>query len=198
MYSIRKYEPRDEPALLRCRVLSLLDSSYFDDVWTSKPAYANPCLELVAENKGQIVGLIDVEAESAPGTICSERAGPRAMIWSIGVLPESRREGIARALVAASVEWARGQGVAYLEAWTRDDAWVRAWYDALGFRKFQSYWHAYFSDETARLVFSSRNPKLRVQTVFTHLLESPSTLGAETPSRLHRCHGYELPISSWR
>lgn len=198
MCNIRRYEPRDEGAWLRCRALSFLDTAYFDDVWTSKPSYENPSLEVVAEKGGHLAGLIEVEKEVEPGTVCSKRSGPRAMIWSIGVLPEYRRQGIGRALVAAAVQWAQDEALAYLEAWTRDDAWVQAWYEALGFQQFDSYWHVYLKDDAAERTFPSKHPALRPKAVFAHLLEAPAVLGTAKPDRIHQCCGYELQVSSLR
>jgi hypothetical protein len=68
---IRRYETKDETGWLRCRVLSFLDTAYFDNVLREKEKYENPSLELVAEENNQIVGLIDVEYETEPKTICS-------------------------------------------------------------------------------------------------------------------------------
>ena len=53
-----------------CRVLSFLDSAFFDDVRRSKEHYEHASIELVAEREGEIVGLIDVECETEPGTVC--------------------------------------------------------------------------------------------------------------------------------
>ena len=48
---IRKYEDKDELGWVRCRVLSFLDSAYFDNVLQKKEHYNNPSLELVADSK---------------------------------------------------------------------------------------------------------------------------------------------------
>ena|SRR5215211_198025 len=82
---IRPYEPSDEEAWLRCRVLSFLGGAYFDDVAREKERYERPAIELVAEEDGEVVGLIDVECEEAPGSVCSERPGLAGMIWHLAV-----------------------------------------------------------------------------------------------------------------
>ncbi|MFC1572175.1 GNAT family N-acetyltransferase [Candidatus Eisenbacteria bacterium] len=194
MHSLRPYQSTDEPAWLRCRVLAFLDSAYYDDVLKAKPVHSNPSLDLVAEANGAIVGLIDVEHEVEPDTLCSARPGPRAMIWTVAVLPEYRKQGIARELVEHTVEWAKDRGVRFLEAWTRDDPWVLAWYEAMGFRRFMSYWHLIYN-EGAKEQFKSRNPAVRPQKVFAHLLESPKKL-EHLPDGMHECSGFELAISS--
>ena len=61
MVTIRSYEPADESGWLRCRVLAFLDSAFFDAVEREKERYARPAIELVAEEGGEIVGLLDLE-----------------------------------------------------------------------------------------------------------------------------------------
>lgn len=60
---IRDYEDADELQWLRCRVVSFLDSSYYNDVLTRHEKYENDFISLVAEEKGEIIGLIEVEIE---------------------------------------------------------------------------------------------------------------------------------------
>lgn len=67
---IRKYEDKDELGWVRCRVLSFLDSAYFDNVLQKKEHYNNPSLELVAEINDKIVGLLDIEYQKDKGTVC--------------------------------------------------------------------------------------------------------------------------------
>lgn len=59
----RKYNSSDNLEWVRCRVLSFLDSAYFDNVLKEKEHYQKPSIELVAEENGRIVGLIDVKYE---------------------------------------------------------------------------------------------------------------------------------------
>ncbi len=68
---IREYTPQDELGWLRCRVLSFLDSSYYNDVLTHRECYENDSVCLVAEENEKIIGLIDAEIEKEPGSLCS-------------------------------------------------------------------------------------------------------------------------------
>jgi hypothetical protein len=68
---IRSYRESDETGWLRCSVLSFLDTAYFDSVFRQKPSYDHPAIELVAEIDGLIVGVIDVECEDSPGSVCT-------------------------------------------------------------------------------------------------------------------------------
>ena len=140
---IRPYEVADERAWLECRVLAFLDSAYFDSVEREKQGYERPAVELVAEREGRIVGLIDVECEVEPGTVCWHRPGLGGMIWHLAVLPELRRRGIASRLLETAEQAAQRHGVERLEAWTRDDDWVRRWYESRDFDRIYSYLHVY-------------------------------------------------------
>src|SRR6266496_3420257 len=140
-FVVRPYRAADEQGWLRCRVLSFLGSAFFDDVRREKEHYENPSLELVADDGGEIVGLIDVECEETPGTVCSDRPGLAGMIWHVAVHPDHQRRGIATALLREAERRAADRGLVRLEAWTRDDAHVQAWYESRGFAQVDSYLH---------------------------------------------------------
>ena len=122
---------------------SFLGSAYYDDVRTEKEPYEGPSIALVAEAAGEIVGLIDVELEREPGTVCSEREGVGGMIWHVATHPDHQRRGVATALLAEAERLARAEGLVRFEAWTRDDAHVHAWYESHGFELVDSYLHVY-------------------------------------------------------
>src|SRR5690625_7556155 len=87
---IRHYRKGDEVGWVRCRVLSFLDTAYFDNVLKEKEKYANPAIELVAEEEGQIIGILDVEYEEKERSVCSRGTGLGGMIWHIAVHPDVR------------------------------------------------------------------------------------------------------------
>ena len=122
---IRPYRDADERGWVICRALSFLDTAFFDDVRPRKERYEGEAIELVAERDGQIVGLIDVECESEPGTICEDRPGLGGMIWHLAVHPDHQRRGIATALLREAEQTAGARGVERFEAWTRDDDGTR-------------------------------------------------------------------------
>ncbi len=64
---IRQYEEKDEKGWIRCRVLSFLDTAYYDHVLQEKEKFNNPAIELVTVIDGQIVGLLDIEYEAEEG-----------------------------------------------------------------------------------------------------------------------------------
>jgi len=166
MLTIRSYEPADEVGWLRCRVLSLLDSAFFDAVEREKERYAQPAIELVADDGGEIVGLLDLEVELAPGVL-ADRPGRGGMIWHLAVHPDHQRQGIAAALLEEAEQRARERGLERLEAWTRDDAHVQRWYETHGFTLIDGYLHVYLERDDLRAL-DGQVGDLRLVKAFAH------------------------------
>jgi ribosomal protein S18 acetylase RimI-like enzyme len=196
--SIRPYTPADEVQWVRCRVLAFLDSAYFDDVERSKPQYGHPAIELVAEHpSGTIVGFMDVECEEAPGTVCSGRPGLGGMIWNIGVHPDYRRRGIASDLLTRAIELGRRRELVRLEAWTRDDPPVLAWYRSQGFHLVDRYLHVYLDAREAKASFSSRIADLVPIRVYAHYGEQCEFESIRSQfTRVHDCQLFELNLEA--
>ena len=57
---IRDYQIEDETSWVRCRVLSFLDTAYYDIVAREKERYQHPSIELVAVENGVVIGLLDI------------------------------------------------------------------------------------------------------------------------------------------
>ncbi|AIY76718.1 acetyltransferase family protein [Bacillus cereus] len=51
------------------------------------------------------------------------------MIWHIAVHPDYARQGIGESLLKAAEKRAIDLNLNRFEAWTRDDGWVRSWYE---------------------------------------------------------------------
>jgi len=196
-YSIRPYAPADETGWVRCRVLSFLDSAYFDDVAQEKTRYDNPAIELVAEDiAGAITGFIDIECEETSGAVCSGRPGLAGMIWNIGVHPDHRARGLASKLLERAAGLARDRGIVRLEAWTRDDPEALAWYQAQGFRLIDTYLHVYLDYDEAGQVLKSDLPGLRPVKVFSHFSRDPARFAEvrQRFKRVHDCNLFELGL----
>ena len=194
-FQIRRYEDSDEQGWVRCRVLGFLDSAFFDDVRREKEHYTGPAVELVAVANDLVVGLLDLELEPAPGVLWDTDARG-GVIWHVAAHPDHRRRGIGSALVERALELAGGSGLEIVQAWTRDDSWVQAWYEACGFRKRYSYLHVYLqADEVAGEV-TMRTAGLRPVLAFAHYVGG---LPAEDElrARFKRTHDdvlYERPV----
>jgi len=192
---IREYNSSDEKKWLQCRLISFHDSAYYDDVYTKKPIFNNSSLELVAELNGKIIGILDLEKDNEDGSICYCKSGVGAMIWTIAVLPDCRRYGIASKLVSKARDWSKVNDVNFIEAWTRDDKWVLDWYKSVGFSRFHSYWHIYFKGDNAKALFKSNDKDISPQSVFAHSNKDPKTLDQNKIDRFYECSGYKLEIT---
>jgi ribosomal protein S18 acetylase RimI-like enzyme len=143
MMIIREYKSTDEKGWVRCRVLSFLDSSYFDDIRKTKEMYEYPSVCLVAEEKSDIVGFIDVEYEKQKGDVCYFDGELGAVIWHLGVLPEYRGQGIAMSLWNAAKASLQKKGITRFEVWTQDDYKSVEWYLKQGFIYKEAYLNAF-------------------------------------------------------
>ncbi|SET50458.1 Ribosomal protein S18 acetylase RimI [Oceanobacillus limi] len=166
---IREYQSTDEKGWLRCRVLSFLDTAYYDNVLTQKETYENPSIELVTIEDGMVVGLIDIEYEQEERTVCSQGVGLGGMIWHIAVHPDYGRQGIGSELLFAAEEVAKRKGLNRLEAWTRNDEWVNNWYEKNNFHKIDSYLHVYMEgSQELKDSLKSEIPSLYPVQAFAH------------------------------
>jgi ribosomal protein S18 acetylase RimI-like enzyme len=140
---IREYKDSDERGWVKCRLISFLETSYFDDIKKEKEKYLHPSICLVAEDNGVIVGFIDVEYEEQEGDVCYLAGGLGAVIWHIGVLPEYSRRGIATRLWLTAKEKLLNKGIKRFEVWTQDDAAATSWYLKQGFMLKEAYLNAF-------------------------------------------------------
>ena len=194
---IRDYQDSDEKQWLFCRNVSLMDTAYYDDIYTEKEKYENDAIELIAEMDGQIVGILDAEIEQRPRQCCSSATVRSAMIWSVGVLEDHRRKGIASSLFSEFIKRLKEKEIQRIEAWTRDDAWVQNWYESTGFKRFQSYWHVYLnSTQTLR-----QNLPKEIEPIglFCHCDQDNLSFVKENYDidRIHECIGYEYFIEDF-
>src|SRR5690625_1687329 len=191
---IRLYDPtKDEIGWLRCRVLSFLDTAYFDNVLNKKEKYQNPAIELVAIYNNQVVGLLDIEYEKEEKTVCTKGNGSGGMIWHIATHPDYQRMGIGTRLLEESEKIAKKEGLDYLEAWTRDDEWVNQWYEKNGFDKVYSYLHVYpEGDNEIKKVMSVNNKsELQIIQAFAHYSGSKQEDIKSKFKRVHECNCYK-------
>ena len=191
---IRPYDTSDEENWLKCRLVSFHNSAYYDDVYIKKPTFDNPSLELVAEIDGKIIGILDLEKDNKDDSICYCKSGLGAMVWTIAVLPDYRRFGIASQLILKAVDWAKTKDIEFIEAWTRDDKWVLDWYESVGFSRFHSYWHIYFKGDNVKSLFESNDKDISPQSVLAYSNKDPKTLDKNKIDRFYKCSGHKLEI----
>jgi ribosomal protein S18 acetylase RimI-like enzyme len=175
---IRPYAEQDERGWLICRLLSFFDTAFFDAVEREKERYDGDATELVAEDNGQIVGLLDLECRSEG---LSSRPGSGGMIWHLATHPDHQRQGVASALLAEAELQARELGLVRLEVWTRDDAPTQRWYERHGFVQIDSYLHVYLERDDLRAC----DGELRLVKAFAHYTGDRRDEIRERFSRVH-------------
>lgn len=187
MIGIRAYEPGDEQSWLRCRVLGFLDTSYFDDVWPSRPR-TDSTFELVAvdDATGHVVAILDA-------TIDDEQ--PAVVIDTVVVHPDFRRRGLADSLLAQAIDWAGDRRLPVLQAWTRDDAGPNAWYAHAGFAVTWRYLHVYASTPAEAALLAAPTDGVLLRLGFAHVTEPAAMAWARaTFRRVHECRRYDLSL----
>ena len=189
-YAIREYAPADETAWLRCRVLSFLNTAYFDDVRRAKPVIPVPGFELVAaDESGAVVGIMDVTVENELATV-----------ETVAVHPDHQHRGIGRALLAEARSRVDALDVPTLDAWTRDDPDTLRWYRAMGFAESEHYLHVYanYYAETGEpdRAIAERRPGLRPMQAFLHANLQDELLLREQFTRVHVCRRFVLNSAS--
>jgi ribosomal protein S18 acetylase RimI-like enzyme len=192
MWTIRPYAPTDEEAWLRCRVLAFLHSAYYDDVHIHKDAYEHRALELVAaEPSLGVIGLLDAELDDAPGTAASPGETRGAVLWNVAVHPDWQRQRVGRDLLRAALPQLQAAGIQRVEAWTRDDPPVVAWYERQGFRAVETYHHVYLEGSEHRGWVQSSHPGLHPVKTFAHFAEATLPAGLQGVARHHVCQRFE-------
>ena len=191
---IRNYTPADEQDWVRCRVISFLDSAYFDDVHRSKEKFDNPAIELVAEIEGKIIGLLDLEYEKKIGEVGYKSDCLTGVIWHLAVLPEYRREGIASMLLKKALDFIKFQNIELIQAWTRDDKFVLDWYNKSGFEKKESYYHVFAEADECNAFGETEIPMLYTCNVYGQYTGDDVEMIKGKFSRVHECSLLELRV----
>ncbi|ACQ78487.1 GCN5-related protein N-acetyltransferase [Beutenbergia cavernae DSM 12333] len=184
---VRPYTDDDGESWMRCRLLAFAHTQYYDDVRIS-PALDGPALRIVAEVRGDVVGLLDIEIDA------EEHA---ATIDSVAVLPDHAGRGIASRMLDAALPLL-GDGIATLDAWTREDAAANAWYGARGFTERFRYLHVYKGWDDPADGFTTPDGLSRPVTAFLHAdIEREAEL-RERFSRVYVCRQYVRALSAPR
>jgi len=191
---VRDYQVTDEIGWVRCRVLSFLNTAYFDNVLQKKETYAQPAIELVAIADQQVIGLLDIEYEVRPHTVCSRGEGLGGMIWHIAVHPDYQRKGVAHQLLQEAEKRAQEKKLNRLEAWTRDDQWVNNWYINNQFSIVDSYLQVFMDNEELKHAVTADIPELYPVQAFAHYVGKEREKIKERFARVHECFCFEKKL----
>ncbi len=189
---IVKYNPNYERGWLHCRVLSFLNTQYFNDVYQKKEVYEAESIELVALENDQVIGLIDIEIENAPQDFCSNKDTLSAMLWHIAVHPDHQRKGIGELLLSEATTQLISRGIKRMEAWTKEDDFVRKWYFKNDFKKFYSYYHVKLKGEVVDLKIPVKG--LSIDSAFSHYAGTEIESIKELAEKTEECIGLEKKL----
>jgi ribosomal protein S18 acetylase RimI-like enzyme len=191
---IRNYKQTDETGWVRCRVLSFLDTAYYDNVYTEKEKYDCRTIELVAEADGKIVGLLDLECDTEVGDVCYKSDKIGGVIWHIAVHPDYRRRKIANLLLDEALKQAKDWKLEIIQAWTRDDKPALGWYEKNMFEKRESYYHVYANGEECEFIDKSEIKGMYLDSGFCHYIGKDIESIKSKFSRVHECNLFELKL----
>lgn len=184
---IRNYEISDETEWLKCRVLSFLDTSYYNDVLTKRERYFSDAICLVAEEKGTIIGLLDVEIEGTAGSLCVAGTECGAVIWHLAVLPEYRRQNVATALWNEAAKQLKERGIRYCEVWTQEDEAANRWYQKQGFSNLKEHnWLRCYAHVSQRQWFLKEEAVGEIYGVEEMIFEAPASRKEELAPHCNR------------
>lgn len=135
---IRAYQPTDEKQWVYTKALSYLFSPFFDDMETKKTEFDaeiyQASIQLVAEESGQLVGLLDIgiyNQEYSQGNMYAP--GEKiAYFTNLAVHPDHQRQGIAGQLFKSAKEQLLALGVEALLIFTRESTTTESIYQKWG------------------------------------------------------------------
>lgn len=184
---IREYQSSDEIGWIRCRVLAFLNTPYYDIVVNKKEQYHNPSIELVALEDGQVIGLLDIECEVKPNTICTAKGTLGGMVWNLAVHPNYQKKGVGSSLLKEAQKRLKDSKVTYLELWAREDKITYQWYEKHGFKKIGAYLHVYVNGNKG--IQPRISGLIPVQT-FCQYVGNDWKLIKSRYERVYECHGF--------
>lgn len=196
MITIRKYQPADEADWVKCRVLAMLDTPYFDNVLQKKEQFYYPSIQIVADYSGKIVGLLDIEHDSPENAICYRTGSPGGIIRNLAVLPEYRNKEVATHLLKYACNLLAEQGIEHLEAWARDDARAFSWFASKGFVESYRYLHFYVSGHRCKEFGECRRLDCFVQSLYGEYTGSEPEEIAAVAERSYYCHLFEQDVAA--
>lgn len=131
---IKNYSAEYHEGWLRCRVLSYLHTSMYEDVVTSKPTFdERPAIELIAIENGEVIGILDMVLDTHEQKTSLLGKGLGAFLQVIAVHPDHQSKGIGKKLYEEAVKRLQATEIEFIELYTRDDEQANNFYQKLGF-----------------------------------------------------------------
>ncbi len=94
----------------------------------------------MADDSGELVGLLDIEIEKQPGQLCLQQVKRAAFCWEFAVRPVRWGEGIGTGLIRRAEHILRTRHqVRYMEWWSMDPG-AQRWYEAYGMTCINEHW----------------------------------------------------------
>lgn len=189
IFAIRRYQPGDHDDWVRCRVLSFLDTQYYDDVRGSRAALDDPSIALVAtvcrEGAETVVGILDVQIE-----------GRAATIETIATCPDHQNSGVGAGLLQAALAELATLGIETLDAWTREDVAANRWYQRNGFAEQFRYLHIYLDEDDDPTGFVTPEGLSLPVACFVHGSIEDEELMRQRFRRVYACRQYLRPVTA--
>ncbi|MCZ0703435.1 ribosomal protein S18 acetylase RimI-like enzyme [Natronobacillus azotifigens] len=112
------------------------------------------------------------------------------MISHIAIHPDYHRRGIGEALLKEAEKRAIERKLNRFEAWTRDDQWVRNWYEKMNSSQTETYYHVYFKGNQMNEIMHTKVPDLFLVNSFAHYVGDDIEQFSEKTNRIHQCACY--------
>jgi len=141
--AIRDYEDADHDEWMRVHAIIMTMSHAWNYSIQERPEYEHDSVRLVALDDKNIVGLMDVEIENEPGSLCLLKDSPGGYVLEFGRLPEYAGRRIGSLLIDTARERLIGKNIHRMEFWTQDRAAVR-FYRRCGLREINRHYRFRF------------------------------------------------------
>lgn len=179
---IKPYETKYEKAWLHCRLLSFLETAYYDDVYTSVPTYEQKnAQKMIAVENEVVIGLIDIVWDSQASKETSFAEGKGVVIEHLAIHPDFQGRGIAQQLFDVAIQNLATENIDFIEVWTRDDVEANQFYQKQGFEVASQYFHVYGKNK--------QEADATLVNGFYHVLKQEQ-LAQYDAIRVYPCYGY--------
>ncbi len=118
--TVRDYQDSDHDQWMRVHAIILMMSHAWNYSIQERPEYERDSIKLVALAGEKLIGVMDIEVEDEPGTVCMLKESRGGYVIEFGRLPEYRGRRVGSALMDAAKKRLVAKGVHRMEFWTQD------------------------------------------------------------------------------